>query len=44
MTSITGYRAESWHWRYVGKDLALDMKAKGLTTLEAYFGITGGDY
>ena len=44
LTSITGYAAEPWHWRYVGKDTALDMKTKGIQTLEQYFGVSGGDY
>lgn len=44
MTLITGYSAEPWHWRYVGRTVALDMKAKNLKTLEAYYDITGGDY
>ena len=44
LTSITGYSPEAWHWRYVGSTVALDMKAKGITTLEAYYNISGGDY
>lgn len=44
LTSITGYSPEAWHWRYVGIATATDMKAKGIQTLEQYFGITGGDY
>ncbi|MFZ1487762.1 M15 family metallopeptidase [Candidatus Saccharibacteria bacterium] len=44
MTPITGYSPEPWHWRYVGRTVALDMKAKNLKTLEAYYDITGGDY
>lgn len=44
MTPITGYATEPWHWRYIGKKVALDIKAKGLLTLEEYFGISGGDY
>lgn len=42
--SITGYSAESWHWRYVGKTVATDMKNKGIKTLEQYWDIEGGDY
>ena len=37
--SITGYKYESWHVRYVGVDLAKKITASGLT-LEEYFGIT----
>ena len=44
LTSITGYSSESWHWRYVGTNIAQDMKAKNIQTLEQYFGISGGDY
>jgi D-alanyl-D-alanine carboxypeptidase len=44
MTAITGYSPEAWHWRYVGSIVATDMKQKNIVTLEAYFGITGGDY
>ena len=43
-THITGYAAESWHWRYIGVNVAQDMKQKGIKTLEEYFGIEGGDY
>ena len=42
--AITGYNAEEWHYRYVGTTVALDMKAKGVKTLEQYWNITGGDY
>lgn len=42
--SITGYKAEEWHYRYVGVDVAQDMKAKGIKTLEQYWSIPGGDY
>lgn len=42
--SITGYSAEPWHYRYVGVQVATDMKNKGTKTLEQYFGVQGGDY
>ncbi len=42
--SITGYSAEAWHWRYVGKTVATDMKNKGIHTLEQYWNIEGGGY
>ncbi|MBO5401657.1 MAG: M15 family metallopeptidase [Clostridia bacterium] len=40
--SITGYMYESWHVRYVGKELAqrLYLGDGEFTTLEEYFGIT----
>lgn len=44
LESITGYSAEAWHWRYVGKTTALDMKAKGIKTLEQLWNIVGGGY
>lgn len=44
LTSITGYAPEAWHWRYVGIAIAKDMQAKGIQTMEQYFGVSGGDY
>lgn len=41
---ITGYNPEAWHYRYVGRETALDMKAKGIKTLEQYWNISGGNY
>ena len=38
----TGYMAEEWHLRYVGKE-AKDIAASGLS-LEEYYGFEGGDY
>lgn len=37
--SITGYKYEPWHIRYVGIELSTKLKESGLT-LEEYFGIT----
>jgi len=42
--SITGYKAEEWHYRYVGVQVAKDMQSKGIKTLEQYWSISGGDY
>lgn len=42
--ATTGYKAEEWHYRYVGKTVALDMKQQGIKTLEAYWGFEGGNY
>ncbi len=40
-TNETGYKFESWHYRYVGVDLATKLYNNGnWTTLEDYFGIT----
>jgi D-alanyl-D-alanine carboxypeptidase len=36
---ITGFSAESWHFRYVGRDTSLAMRAAGTQTLEEYFGL-----
>ena len=33
----TGYAYEPWHYRYVGKAIAKNMKAQKLKTLEAYY-------
>jgi len=36
--STTGYVYEPWHVRYVGTELAAEMRAKGVATLEDFFG------
>jgi D-alanyl-D-alanine carboxypeptidase len=41
-TNITGYRAESWHFRYVGTALALELHNQHIATLEEFFGVSGG--
>lgn len=38
-TDITGYTFEPWHFRYVGTDLANEMRETGITTLEEFFGL-----
>ena len=38
-TPITGYVWEPWHLRFVGLELAADMKAKNISTLEEYFAL-----
>lgn len=38
-TAITGYRAESWHYRYIGLELANEMTKQGILTLEEFFGL-----
>lgn len=35
--SITGYNYEPWHWRYVGVEVAKELKEKGIT-FEEYLG------
>ncbi|MGO3146126.1 MAG: M15 family metallopeptidase [Leucobacter sp.] len=37
--AVTGYMPEPWHYRYVGTDLALELKAQGILTLEEFFGL-----
>lgn len=34
----TGYYYESWHLRFIGVEAATDMKARGIATMEEYFG------
>ena len=41
--SITGYKAESWHYRYIGRKLAAEMKKQSIVTLEEFFKISGGE-
>ncbi|TKV29525.1 D-alanyl-D-alanine carboxypeptidase family protein [Arthrobacter sp. NamB2] len=36
---ITGFSAESWHFRFVGKDVSLAMESAGTQTLEEHFGL-----
>lgn len=40
--SITGYEAEPWHIRYVGTELSNELHNTGITTLEQFFGVSGG--
>lgn len=37
--AITGYRAEPWHIRYVGVDLAAEMQRTKIQTLEEFFDV-----
>lgn len=36
---VTGYLAESWHYRYVGVEVAGAMRSSGTATLEEHFGL-----
>ncbi len=36
-SAVTGFGFEPWHWRYVGLDVAKDMKEKGHTTYHEYW-------
>lgn len=40
---VTGFTFEPWHFRFIGQPLAAEMHNKGVTTLEEYFGIPGGE-
>lgn len=42
--AITGYRAEPWHLRYVGRPVAAELHRTGVATLEELFGVPGGGY
>jgi D-alanyl-D-alanine carboxypeptidase len=41
-TDTTGYRTETWHFRYIGVPLATEMYKQGIPTLEQFFTVTGG--
>jgi len=36
-TAVTGFDFEPWHWRWVGADLAQEMRRTGEHTLEEFF-------
>ena len=38
-TDVTGYEYEPWHMRYVGPELATELHATGVLTLEEFFGL-----
>lgn len=42
LEGITGYRAEAWHFRYVGTALAIEMHMDNILTLEQFFNVPGG--
>lgn len=37
--AVTGFMYEPWHFRYVGAELAIEMRTEGVTTLEEFFGL-----
>ncbi|MFM7014267.1 MAG: M15 family metallopeptidase [Actinomycetota bacterium] len=37
MTPVTGYQFEPWHFRFVGVELATEMRTKGIRTLEEFW-------
>jgi len=40
---VTGFTYEPWHFRYIGLPLATELHDAGVTTLEEYFGVPGGE-
>lgn len=40
----TGYDAESWHYRYIGRAHAASYISSGAGSLETFWGIAGGNY
>jgi D-alanyl-D-alanine carboxypeptidase len=38
-TAITGYQFEPWHFRYVGIDLATEMKSQNISVLEKFWNL-----
>lgn len=40
----TGYAPEPWHFRYVGRALARELRSSGSSSLEEFFGVSGGAY
>lgn len=41
-SSVTGYDAEPWHFRYVGTVLSQELHTENVSTLEEFFNISGG--
>lgn len=39
LEGVTGYEFEPWHYRYVGTEVAADMRERKVPTLEDYFGL-----
>lgn len=38
-TPTTGYQFEPWHLRFIGLEIATDMRSQNILTLEKYFGL-----
>ena len=41
-SSVTGYSAEAWHFRYVGTALSNKLHQQHIATLEQFFDVSGG--
>ena len=39
LKDVVGFQYEPWHFRYVGIELATEMKTKGIKTLEQFWGL-----
>lgn len=37
--AVTGFEFEPWHFRYIGVELATEMRLQGVSTLEEFFGL-----
>lgn len=42
--AVTGYSPEPWHLRFVGRQLAAELRRTRTDTLEEFLDISGGDY
>ena len=42
--AVTGYKGESWHYRYVGIELSQHLHDILVPTLEQFFTVSGGNY
>jgi len=42
--AITGYRHETWHFRYIGTKLSIELHRLSVRTLEEFFDVSGGNY
>ena len=40
--AVTGYTYEPWHFRFVGVPLSTELRRTGVSTLEEFFGLPGG--
>ena len=43
-TPITGYSSEPWHIRYIGREASAEYKKEGVSSLEQFFNVSGGNY
>jgi D-alanyl-D-alanine carboxypeptidase len=43
-SGVTGYNAESWHYRYIGRAAAAQYVSSGASSLESFWNTPGGAY